>query len=156
MEVQVERVQDIASMPLSSETIPSSSGQRTNNRGTRRATGRISRSREVNEEYAKYLRRVVEKLLRSLSLVSVPSEDKNYYPPCPRPDLALGVVAHTDMSAISILVPNDVQGLQVFKEGHWYDVKYIPNALIIHIGEQAERSIDHGFGGFRGGFRFVP
>ncbi|CAK9138471.1 unnamed protein product [Ilex paraguariensis] len=42
------------------------------------------------------------------------------------------------MSAISILVPNDVQGLQVFKEGHWYDVKYIPNALIIHIGEQAE------------------
>lgn len=62
----------------------------------------------------------------------------NYYPPCPRPDLALGVVAHTDMSAITILVPNEVQGLQVFKEEHWYDVKYIPNALIIHIGDQIE------------------
>ncbi|RCU11549.1 isopenicillin N synthase family oxygenase, partial [Acinetobacter baumannii] len=36
----------------------------------------------------------------------------NYYPPCPRPDLALGVVAHTDMSTVTILVPNDVQGPQ--------------------------------------------
>lgn len=62
----------------------------------------------------------------------------NYYPPCPRPDLALGVVAHTDMSAITILVPNEVQGLQVYKDDHWYDVKYIPNALIIHIGDQIE------------------
>ncbi|KAG9139616.1 hypothetical protein Leryth_024023 [Lithospermum erythrorhizon] len=62
----------------------------------------------------------------------------NYYPPCPRPDLALGVVAHTDMSILTILVPNEVQGLQVFRDDFWYDVKYIPNALIIHIGDQAE------------------
>lgn len=62
----------------------------------------------------------------------------NYYPPCPRPDLALGVVAHTDMSAITILVPNEVQGLQAFRDGHWYDVKYIPNALVVHIGDQIE------------------
>lgn len=62
----------------------------------------------------------------------------NYYPPCPRPDLALGVVAHTDMSALTILVPNEVAGLQVFKDDRWYDVKYIPNALIVHIGDQIE------------------
>ena len=62
----------------------------------------------------------------------------NYYPPCPRPDLALGVVAHTDMSSITILVPNEVQGLQVFNNDHWYDVKYIPNALVIHIGDLIE------------------
>lgn len=62
----------------------------------------------------------------------------NYYPPCPRPDLALGVVAHTDMSTLTILVPNEVAGLQVFKDDRWYDVKYIPNALIVHIGDQIE------------------
>lgn len=62
----------------------------------------------------------------------------NYYPPCPRPDLALGVVAHTDMSTITILVPNEVQGLQVNRNGLWYDVKYIPNAFVIHIGDQVE------------------
>ena len=62
----------------------------------------------------------------------------NYYPPCPRPDLALGVVAHTDMSAITILIPNEVQGLQVFRDDHWFDVKYISNALVIHVGDQLE------------------
>ncbi|KAA8538515.1 hypothetical protein F0562_028114 [Nyssa sinensis] len=110
--------------------------------------------REANEEYAEKLQGVVEKLFKSLSLGleveegelkdAVGGEDLiylmkiNYYPPCPRPDLALGVVPHTDMSTITILVPNEVQGLQVFKDDHWYDVKYIPNALIIHIGDQIE------------------
>lgn len=62
----------------------------------------------------------------------------NCYPPCPRPDLALGVPAHTDMCSLTVLVPNDVQGLQACRDGHWYDVKYIPNALIVHIGDQVE------------------
>ncbi|KAL7208794.1 hypothetical protein ACSBR1_030510 [Camellia fascicularis] len=110
---------------------------------------------ETNEEYARYLHGVVDKMLRTLSLgLGLEGDDMkkavggdelvymmkiNYYPPCPRPDLALGVVAHSDMSAVTILVPNDVQGLQIFQEdGYWYDVKYIPNALIIHIGDQVE------------------
>ncbi|KAH0745839.1 hypothetical protein KY285_007496 [Solanum tuberosum] len=110
--------------------------------------------REANEEYAKWLRKVADGIFRSLSLglglegyemmEAAGSEDIvymlkiNYYPPCPRPDLALGVVAHTDMSYITLLVPNEVQGLQVFKDGHWYDVNYIPNAIIVHIGDQVE------------------
>ncbi|CAM8878146.1 unnamed protein product [Rhodiola kirilowii] len=110
--------------------------------------------REANEEYTTHLHGVVNKLLSTLSLGLGLEGDElkealggeelvyllkiNYYPPCPRPDLALGVVAHTDMSGITILVPNDVQGLQVFRDGHWYDVEYIPNALIIHVGDQLE------------------
>ncbi|KAK2990389.1 hypothetical protein RJ640_024588 [Escallonia rubra] len=110
--------------------------------------------REANEEYAKYLHSVIEKLLRSMSLGlglerhelkdAVGGEELvylmkiNYYPPCPRPDLALGVVAHTDMSVITILVPNEVQGLQVFQDNNWFDVKYIPNALIVHVGDQSQ------------------
>ncbi|XP_022989815.1 flavonol synthase/flavanone 3-hydroxylase-like [Cucurbita maxima] len=110
--------------------------------------------RAANEEYRKHLHGVVDKLFRSLSLGLGLEEHElkqssggddlvylmkiNYYPPCPRPDLALGVAPHTDMSVITILVPNDVQGLQAFKDGHWYDVNYIPNALVIHIGDQIE------------------
>jgi flavonol synthase len=110
--------------------------------------------RETNEEYAKRMHGVGDKLLKSLALGLGLEGDElkeavggdeleyllkiNYYPPCPRPDLALGVVAHTDMSTITILVPNEVQGLQVFKDDHWFDVKYIPNALVIHIGDQLE------------------
>ncbi|KAG9139614.1 hypothetical protein Leryth_024023 [Lithospermum erythrorhizon] len=110
--------------------------------------------RETNEEYAETLRGVSKKMFDYLSLglgLEAGELEKaaggddivylmkiNYYPPCPRPDLALGVVAHTDMSILTILVPNEVQGLQVFRDDFWYDVKYIPNALIIHIGDQAE------------------
>ncbi|KAL5822200.1 hypothetical protein ACOSQ3_024082 [Xanthoceras sorbifolium] len=110
--------------------------------------------REVNEEYAKYMREVVEKLFRGLSIglglgghrlkEAAGGEEIeymlkiNYYPPCPRPDLALGVVAHTDLSTLTILVPNEVPGLQVFKDDRWIDAKYIPNALIVHIGDQIQ------------------
>ncbi|XAR55593.1 Flavonol synthase [Bertholletia excelsa] len=110
--------------------------------------------REANEIYAEKLRTVADKLFKWLSQgigleghvfkEAVGGDDLiylmkiNYYPPCPRPDVALGVVAHTDMSTLTILVPNEVPGLQVFKDDHWYDVKYIPNALIIHVGDQIE------------------
>ena len=42
------------------------------------------------------------------------------------------------MSAITILVPNEIQGLQAFQDGHWYDVNYTPNDLAIYIGDQIE------------------
>lgn len=113
-----------------------------------------SEYRAANEEYRTHLQGVVDKLFKSLSLgLGLEGHELkeraggdelvyllkiNYYPPCPRPDLALGVPAHTDMSTITILVPNEVQGLQAFRDGHWYDVNYIPNALVIHIGDQIE------------------
>ncbi|RVX22433.1 Flavonol synthase/flavanone 3-hydroxylase [Vitis vinifera] len=83
--------------------------------------------RAANEEYAKWLQGVADKLFGRLSLGLGLGED-----------LALGVVAHTDMSAITILIPNEVQGLQVFRDDHWFDVKYISNALVIHVGDQLE------------------
>nr|ALG75883.1 flavonol synthase [Carthamus tinctorius]ATZ81758.1 FLS1 [Carthamus tinctorius] len=110
--------------------------------------------REINEEYTQKLIEVSDKLFGFLSKGLGLEENKmkealggkdltymlkiNYYPPCPCPELALGVAPHTDLSATTILVPNEVQGLQVFKDNHWYDVAYIPNALIIHIGDQIE------------------
>ncbi|KAL5992854.1 iron ascorbate-dependent oxidoreductase [Asimina triloba] len=110
--------------------------------------------REANEEYAKHVEGVVEKILIWLSLglgleggaikEAVGGEDLeyllkiNYYPPCPRPDLSLGVVPHTDMSAITVLVPNQVDGLQIFHDDIWFDLPYIPGALIVHIGDQIQ------------------
>ena len=62
----------------------------------------------------------------------------NMYPPCPQPHLALGVEPHTDMSALTILVPNEVPGLQVWKENSWVAVNYLQNALMVHVGDQLE------------------
>ncbi|XP_059432919.1 flavonol synthase/flavanone 3-hydroxylase-like [Corylus avellana] len=110
--------------------------------------------REANEVYANYVREVADKLFTCLSLGLGLRGDAlkeagggeemvfmmkiNYYPPCPQPDLTLGVVAHTDFSALTLLVPNEVPGLQVLKDNRWIDAKYIPNALIVHIGDQIE------------------
>jgi flavonol synthase len=110
--------------------------------------------REANEVYANYVREVADKLFTCLSLGLGLRGDAlkeagggeemvfmmkiNYYPPCPQPDLTLGVVAHTDFSALTLLVPNEVPGLQVLKDDRWIDAKYIPNALIVHIGDQIE------------------
>ena len=62
----------------------------------------------------------------------------NMYLPCPQPELALGVEPHTHMSALTLLVPNDVPVLQVWKDNNWVIVDYFPNALFVHVGDQIE------------------
>ncbi|PON80861.1 Oxoglutarate/iron-dependent dioxygenase [Trema orientale] len=110
--------------------------------------------REVTEEYNTEVLRMTDEVLQLLSeglglegkvLKSrlggeeIELEMKiNMYPPCPQPELALGVEPHTDMSALTILVPNEVPGLQVWKDDHWVAVDYLPNALFVHIGDQIE------------------
>ncbi|XP_044479155.1 flavonol synthase/flavanone 3-hydroxylase-like [Mangifera indica] len=109
---------------------------------------------EVTKEYGKEMLRVTYELLELLSeglglegkvLKShlggeeIELEMKiNMYPPCPQPQLALGVEPHTDMSALTILVPNDVPGLHVWKDENWVAVDYLPNALFVHVGDQIE------------------
>ncbi|KAK0579694.1 hypothetical protein LWI29_029845 [Acer saccharum] len=75
----------------------------------------------------------------------------NYYPPCPQPEQVIGIAPHSDASGITILLEvNDVQGLQIKKDGMWIPVKPLPNAFIINIGDTLEilsngayRSIEH-------------
>ena len=58
------------------------------------------------------------------------------YPPCSQPELTLGVESHTDVSALTLLIPNDVLGLQVWKDDYWIDVDYLQNAFFIQVGDQ--------------------
>ncbi|XP_061376332.1 protein SRG1-like [Gastrolobium bilobum] len=60
----------------------------------------------------------------------------NYYPPCPQPENVLGLKAHTDGSALTILLQaNEVEGLQIRKDGMWVPVKPLPSAFIITLGD---------------------
>ncbi|KAH7854381.1 hypothetical protein Vadar_013174 [Vaccinium darrowii] len=58
-----------------------------------------------------------------------------YYPFCPQPDMTLGLNHHTDPGVLTVLLENQVVGLQVKHEGEWVDVKPVPGSLIINIGD---------------------
>ncbi|KAH7289884.1 hypothetical protein KP509_30G022500 [Ceratopteris richardii] len=63
----------------------------------------------------------------------------NHYPPCPRPDLAIGIDTHTDVGAVSCLwQPDDVVGLQVLREGEWHPVSSARGALTIIVADQVQ------------------
>lgn len=107
-------------------------------------------TQEYNKEILRVTDNILELLSEGLALESkalknhlggeeIELEMKiNMYPPCPQPELALGVEPHTDMSALTLLVPNDVPGLQVWKDNNWVAVNYLQNALFLHIGDQLE------------------
>jgi len=66
-----------------------------------------------------------------------------YYPPCPEPDLVMGLSAHSDASGITILNQiNGVNGLQIKKDGDWIPVKVTPDALVVNIGDILEVCMD--------------
>ncbi|XP_010460711.1 PREDICTED: probable flavonol synthase 5 [Camelina sativa] len=109
--------------------------------------------REVNEEYTRHVKKLTEKILGLLSeglgLPSVALTQSlggekaeylirvNYYPPSPK--AIGGSAAHTDLGAITLLIPNEVPGLQVFKNEQWFDVEYINSAMVVFIGDQLMR-----------------
>ncbi|XVF18773.1 hypothetical protein REPUB_Repub11eG0052300 [Reevesia pubescens] len=62
----------------------------------------------------------------------------SYYPPCPQPDLTLGLQSHSDMGAITLLIQDDVGGLQVLKDGEWLTVHPLPNAILVILADQTE------------------
>ncbi|KAJ0043937.1 hypothetical protein Pint_19241 [Pistacia integerrima] len=61
----------------------------------------------------------------------------NYYSRCQRPDLVLGLKAHSDVSGFTIILM-DEEGLQVLKDEQWFTVPKITEALLVLMGDQME------------------
>ncbi|WJX10432.1 hypothetical protein P8452_01158 [Trifolium repens] len=63
----------------------------------------------------------------------------NYYSPCPQPENVLGLKAHTDACALTMLFQNnEIEGLQIKKDGTWISVNPLPNAFIVSLGDVME------------------
>ncbi|XP_057956276.1 protein DOWNY MILDEW RESISTANCE 6-like [Malania oleifera] len=62
----------------------------------------------------------------------------NYYPPCPEPHRTLGLSAHSDHGGLTILMQNDVDGLQVKCNGEWIAVPHEPGTFFVNLGDYLE------------------
>ncbi|KAM0888263.1 hypothetical protein ACQ4PT_028479 [Festuca glaucescens] len=110
--------------------------------------------RDVLHEYASRTKTIRDLILRSIAKLLELDEDYfvnqiankapgfarfNYYPPCPRPDLILGLKPHSDGGLITILlVDEDVGGLQVQRDRKWYNVPAKPYTLVINLADSME------------------
>ncbi|KAL4637923.1 hypothetical protein ACB092_03G113300 [Castanea dentata] len=59
----------------------------------------------------------------------------HYYPKCPQPDLTVGLAYHTDPGVLTVVQQDHVGGLQVKYGEDWVDVKPVPGALVINVGD---------------------
>ncbi|XP_037428447.1 flavanone 3-dioxygenase 2-like [Triticum dicoccoides] len=61
----------------------------------------------------------------------------NFYPKYPSPELTYGLPAHTVPNGLTTLMMDEqVTGLQVLKEGRWIAVNPRPNAFVVNRGDQ--------------------
>ncbi|KAH6818015.1 hypothetical protein C2S51_001618 [Perilla frutescens var. frutescens] len=63
----------------------------------------------------------------------------NRYPPCPLPDRCLGLGSHSDPHTLTILLQDQVGGLQVRNHhDRWFGIRPLPNSFIVNIGDTLE------------------
>ncbi|XP_054798900.1 2-oxoglutarate-dependent dioxygenase 19-like [Prosopis cineraria] len=110
--------------------------------------------KDVAYDYVRKIRAVARTLLQGISeslglepeaLVESTGFDSglqifavNLYPPCPQPDLALGMPPHTDHGLLTLLYQNGIGGLQVKHDGRWVNVDPLPNCFIVNTADQLE------------------
>ncbi|GLU16127.1 hypothetical protein SLE2022_325770 [Rubroshorea leprosula] len=62
----------------------------------------------------------------------------NLYPPCPQPELAMGLPPHSDHGLLTLLMQNELKGLQIRHDGKWVAVDPLPDAFLVNIGDHME------------------
>ncbi|MED6211853.1 hypothetical protein PIB30_077582 [Stylosanthes scabra] len=109
---------------------------------------------ETIKAYCKKSRDVIGELLKGIS-ISLGQEEKymhkvmnyesgfqmfvvNYYPRCPMPEQAMGLPPHSDHGVLTLLLQNELEGLQLLRNDMWIPIHPLPNSFIVNTGDQME------------------
>ncbi|PWA39580.1 Non-heme dioxygenase N-terminal domain-containing protein [Artemisia annua] len=96
-------------------------------------------SKVVQKSLARSLNMEEDSFLSQYGTTASISARYNYYPPCPWAEKVLGVKAHSDSSAITVLLQDkEVEGLQLLRDNQWVGVPILRDALTINVGDQIE------------------
>ncbi|XP_027086752.1 oxoglutarate-dependent flavonoid 7-O-demethylase 1-like isoform X1 [Coffea arabica] len=121
--------------------------------------------RETLDQYSRELKilaiKVLEQMTKALGMKledmtmlfqeGLQSMRMNNYPPCPQPELVMGLCPHSDADGLTIVLQvNDVEGLQIKKAAAWVPVVPLRNAFIVNVGDILEivtngiyKSVEH-------------
>ncbi|KAL5712150.1 hypothetical protein ACHQM5_014349 [Ranunculus cassubicifolius] len=120
--------------------------------------------REVTIQYVKCIIKLKEMLsellsealglnpdyLNGIKCMNIEVLAAHYYPACPEPNLTLGSTKHTDPDVLTILLQDQIGGLQVLYENQWVAVPPTKGALVVNIGDLLQlisndrfRSVEH-------------
>ncbi|GAB4843197.1 hypothetical protein Ancab_040457 [Ancistrocladus abbreviatus] len=105
--------------------------------------------RDVIFEYSKQVRHLVITLFELLSEALGLEPDYlrdikcteglflsgHYYPACPEPEIAIGASSHADADFLTVLLQDQMGGLQVLHHNQWVDVPPIRGALVVNLGD---------------------
>ena len=80
----------------------------------------------------------VDRLERAILTTRAINYERAPGAPDPRPgQMRMG--AHTDYGVLTILLADDVPGLQVFRDGQWHDVDVPRGTFVCNLGDMLER-----------------